>query len=333
MGCLTVMLTLRIRSIVWFATGIALTLIATLLVTQAWRVDAAPGDTDSTFVPVTPCRLFDTRPGEVPDGGKKSPLASGDGDALVQQVTGAVGDCVGIPAGATAVSMNVTIVNPTAQSNLRVFPDGVATPTVSNLNWLAGQSPTPNKVDVQLSPEGKIKLVNFNGTVDVIGDVVGYYINSTLKELADGLADANTKIALLEASEPFAIGGYVSPVIDLTLIPTSYVDVEVTAPVDGQVTVNYSTYVRNDVAGQRVLCAPYRSADIPDTVISASEQGIGFWETASAVGDQGSLSGTAIFEIAAGDTVSYSIACERQGGAGPASLRGRTMTAIFTPTL
>ena len=139
-----VLVTLRVRSLVWFATGVVLTLLATLLVSQAWRADAAPGDTDATFVPVTPCRLFDTRPGEPPSGGKKSPLSAGASNAMVQKVTGSVGNCVGIPSDAVAVSLNVTIVAPSAQSNLRVFPADVSAPVASNLNWLADQSPTPN---------------------------------------------------------------------------------------------------------------------------------------------------------------------------------------------
>jgi len=198
------MVTLRLRSIVWFATGAVLAVFATVLVTQAWQADAAPGDTDSTFVPVTPCRLFDTRPGQPPAGGVKSPLGAGNSNIRTQQVTGSIGNCVGIPAGATAISMNVTIVNPTAQSNLRIFPADAGLPTASNLNWLPGQSPTPNKVDVKLSPAGEINLFNQNGTVDVLADVVGYYTNSTLKELVASITDANAKIAALEAAGRYA---------------------------------------------------------------------------------------------------------------------------------
>ena len=39
----TVMVTLRLRSIVWFATGAVLAVFATVLVTQAWQADAAAG--------------------------------------------------------------------------------------------------------------------------------------------------------------------------------------------------------------------------------------------------------------------------------------------------
>jgi hypothetical protein len=182
--------TVRIRTLGWIATTIVLSVLCTLLVTQAWSVGAAPGDTDSTFVPITPCRLFDTRPGEAPAGPKKTPLSAGDANALTQQVTGVVGNCI-IPNTAVAVSMNVTIVNPTASSNLRVFPAGVPTPLVSNLNWSAGDAPTPNKVDVKLSTDGKLTFWNFSGNVDVLGDVVGYYISTSLKEISNLLNDTN----------------------------------------------------------------------------------------------------------------------------------------------
>ena len=327
--------TVRVRTVAWFATAIVLSILATLLVTQAWTADAAPGDTDSTFVPITPCRLFDYRPGE-PAGGTKTPLVAGS--PATQQVTGTVGNCTIPTTGVVGVAMNVTVVNGTAQSNLRLYPADAAEPLVSNMNWKAGDSATANKVDVKLSATGQIKLANFNGTVDVIGDIVGYYTNSSLKELAAGLAEANTKIAaseakiaVLEASEPFAVSNYNAPLQLLTEAPKSVVDVTVTAPVDGQVTVNYSTDIDNLILGQDSVCAPYRSTEIPTFTILNTAQGVGFWETATLItGDEGTVSGTAAFDIAAGTTVTYSLACYELGGDG--GVRGRTMTAIFTPT-
>jgi hypothetical protein len=57
-----------------------------------------------------------------------------------------------------------------------VFPANLSTPPLaSSLNWRAGAPPTPNKVDVQLSSAGAIKLYNLAGKVDVVADVVGYY--------------------------------------------------------------------------------------------------------------------------------------------------------------
>ena len=167
--------TIRVRTLAWFATAVVLSVVCTLVVMQAVNVLADSEDDGSTFVPIEPCRLFDFRPGFEPDGDKKTPLAAGAANIYTQQVTGPVGDCT-IPDDAVAVAMNVTVVNPTAQSNLRIYPANVeAVPEVSSLNWLPGQSATPNKVDVKLSPEGAIKLFNFNGSVDVLADVVGYY--------------------------------------------------------------------------------------------------------------------------------------------------------------
>ncbi len=56
------MMTIRVRSVAWFVTGSALALVVALLVTQAWSASASPGDSDATFVPLTTCRLVDTRP-------------------------------------------------------------------------------------------------------------------------------------------------------------------------------------------------------------------------------------------------------------------------------
>lgn len=135
---------------------------------------AISNDGGSIFVPITPCRLFDTRPAPSTVGPRSTKLDAGE--TYTQQVTGNNGQCTGIPADATAVAMNVTAVDTTAASYLTVFPaDGVTPPNSSNLNWIPGAPPTPNKVDVKLSPTGAIKLYNNVGTVNVLADVVGYY--------------------------------------------------------------------------------------------------------------------------------------------------------------
>jgi hypothetical protein len=47
------MVTLRLRSLVWFVTGALLAQVVGWVVMSAWRVDAAPGDVDTTTVPIT----------------------------------------------------------------------------------------------------------------------------------------------------------------------------------------------------------------------------------------------------------------------------------------
>lgn len=238
-----------------------------------------------------------------------------------QQVTGSVGNCV-IPSDAVAVAMNVTIVNPTARSNLRIFPADLTTvPTVSSLNWLPDQSPTPNKVDVRLSPDGQIRLFNAFGTVDVLADVVGYYTDATLSELG-------SRVTALEAAQPFALTDFSGSTVSLTGTAASYLDVTVTAPVDGDVVVNYSATMTNSEAGAENVCAPFPSTEIP-IGIGPSSQGAGLWQASGAAAN-GSVSGTRLFPMSAGETVTYSLACEEYGGDG--ALLGSTMTATFTPS-
>lgn len=125
----------------------------------------------SSFVPITPCRLLDTRATDQV-GERGTPL--GPEETFVTPVWGTHGKCT-IPTGATGVSLGVTITNPTAASYLTVFPADASKPLASHLNWLPGQAPTPNAVTAMLSDDGQLAVYNRAGTVDVIVDIVGYY--------------------------------------------------------------------------------------------------------------------------------------------------------------
>jgi hypothetical protein len=136
---------------------------------------ALPSNVASTgvFVPFTPCRLFDTRPAEQV-GLRRTALSAGD--IHVQDVVGTNGNC-DVPIGTTAVAMNVTSVNGTAPSFLTIWPSDVERPLASSLNWVPGEPPRPNKVDVKVSAAGRVSFYNDAGSVDVLADVVGYYTN------------------------------------------------------------------------------------------------------------------------------------------------------------
>lgn len=115
-----------------------------------------------------PDRLIDTRE-------TGSPFLGGTPRSL--QVTGAGAGYV--PAGATAVVLNVTSVNNTAGGFLTVYPGDVATtPNASNLNFVPGIV-IPNLVVSKLSPSGTINIANAAGSTDVIVDVLGYYVASS----------------------------------------------------------------------------------------------------------------------------------------------------------
>jgi hypothetical protein len=134
------------------------------------------------------------------------------------------------------------------------------------LNFSAGQAPVPNKVDVKLSPTGTIKLFNQNGTVSVLGDVVGYYTKSSLVELNTRLTALEASNAALQAGQPVAVHAHNASYVALTTTPTSVLNVVVTAPVAGQVTINWSSYTANFTVGAENACAPYLSTAIPGFV-------------------------------------------------------------------
>jgi len=117
------------------------------------------------YHPVTPTRLLDSRTAV---GGWPGPLAAGAPRVLQ------VGDVAGVPAGASAVVMNVTATNASKASFLTVHPGGSPAPATSNLNFGAGET-IANLVTVKLDAAGRVGFVNAVGTTDVVADLVGWY--------------------------------------------------------------------------------------------------------------------------------------------------------------
>ncbi len=81
---------------------------------------------------------------------------------------------LGIPAGVSAVVLNVTVTQPSTTSFLTAFPTGESRPGASNLNFTANQT-VPNLVVAKVGAGGKVSLYNALGTVHVIADVAGWY--------------------------------------------------------------------------------------------------------------------------------------------------------------
>ena len=126
---------------------------------------SAAGVTGSRFASLTPTRILDTRNGT---GAAQSPVASGA--TLALQVLGAGG----VPlTTVTAVTFNITVVNPTTAGYLTVFPGSSSQPKASNLNFVAGQT-LPNLVTVKVGTDGKVDIYSASGTTDLLADVVGY---------------------------------------------------------------------------------------------------------------------------------------------------------------
>lgn len=117
------------------------------------------------FYTVKPCRLFDSRA----SGG---PLTTG------APVTILAAAC-GIPPTARALSVNMTVVSPTASGVLNVYPANYPVPGTSELSFRAGTTRANGGV-IGASTAGVLAfkaraILEPGGTVDVILDVNGYF--------------------------------------------------------------------------------------------------------------------------------------------------------------
>ena len=123
-------------------------------------VSAAPVGA-SSFRGVSPTRLLDTR-----DSGK---AATGSYNPVL------IRGLAGVPNTATAVVLNVTVVNPGGEGYVTVFPWGDPTlPNTSNVNIQRSGQMVANLVTVRLGGDGRVGLYT-SIAADLLVDVFGYY--------------------------------------------------------------------------------------------------------------------------------------------------------------
>lgn len=267
-------------------------------------------DGESTYVPIDPCRLFDTR--STSRIGPQGPI--GPASAAEFQVTGTNGECT-IPLTATAISINVAAAVVTEQTNVRIYPADEPLTETAVLNPRPGDIPTSNKVDVELSPDGQIAIYNRFGGVDLVGDVLGYY-------RGDGLQDLETRVAALEGTRSFAqMATDDTATVGTTAQTIASLAME--APADGNVTVNMTANIVDANAGQATRCSI--------TTGSTLEAGVHrmIWESPGDDGDRSNISSTRMLAVSAGD-VTINLVCDHEPG-GTSEVTQTVMTAIFTP--
>jgi hypothetical protein len=121
-----------------------------------------------TFVPLSPARLLDTRPQYSDSDGFSSKVRAR------QTITLQVSGRGGVPAGASAVAVNVGITNAEGTSVLTVYPANASRPLASTMNFVKGET-VANMAVVKLSDTGRIAIYQGFAASDVFMDVVGYY--------------------------------------------------------------------------------------------------------------------------------------------------------------
>lgn len=170
-----------------------------LLVDVSGWYAGGSSDVPGAFTALTPSRLLDTREGVgapaamVPAGGR---------------VTFQVTDRAGVPLGAGAVVLNVTVTRPLAAGHVTAYPAGGTLPTASNLNFVRGQT-VANAVTVKLGDGGWVTLANgAAGEVHLLADVAGWFSATSAEQpaTAPGAFTSTAPVRLLDTRDGTGTG-------------------------------------------------------------------------------------------------------------------------------
>jgi hypothetical protein len=119
------------------------------------------------FVPITPCRIADTRNATGPFGGPGLPRQTSRDFAIPASPCG-------IPSAAVAYSLNVAVVPSASLGFLTLWPAGQSQPLVATLNSIDGRIKS-NAAIVPAGLNGAISVFVTDAT-DVILDINGYFV-------------------------------------------------------------------------------------------------------------------------------------------------------------
>ncbi|HEX7134265.1 MAG TPA: hypothetical protein VF228_16930 [Iamia sp.] len=168
-----------------------------VLAAQPTPRDTGAGITETEFVPLPGCRLYDTRQGQ---GG--SPIGAGNfrilkvkgPETISGQYAGQggkAGGC-GVPVAAVAIEATVTAVSPAGTGYLRLWPSGSTETTSTFLNYIRNFNPSNTGAlaicNVSCGVASDLRVRAFGSATHVAIDVQGYYV----KPLAAIVTSAGT---------------------------------------------------------------------------------------------------------------------------------------------
>jgi len=297
-----------------FTAGLAVALVA-VVVFRSWRADAYPGDTnnDMTFVPITPCRVIDTRP--LPDNvGGRSTLGAGSTMTVQPYEQRCVYSVIPPGLSLHAVALNVTAIDATKPTYLTIWQTGQPRPLASSLNPWPGEPPTPNKVDVGVGVGG-FDVYNAFGEVDLVIDVIGFYTPISLMSLRSRVTALESAGVKPQAKSFYNGSALTNQVLDVE--PVMTLDLPIPGP--GTVIVNSNATVLEPDVGETVMCF----LGHPDQALGGLQPS--FSQVFVSTGSYGTLAGT-IGSHEQGAT-KYQLKCQSSNGA---TVVYATMTATWT---
>jgi hypothetical protein len=142
-------------------------------------VKLAGTPTAGSFVAIAPQRAYDSRIAAYTPSGLLAPNTSRVVSvANGHNAAGAVTLANAVPAGATAVQINLTAADPTDRNFLAVAPGDATATSTSLLNWNLGVTQIANSITVKLDASRQLKVFcgDQAGSTQFIVDVFGYYI-------------------------------------------------------------------------------------------------------------------------------------------------------------
>lgn len=271
----------------------------------------------AVFIPITPCRLVDTRAGS---GVLPRNTPFGSGEIYTINAHGDNGQCRDIPADATALSLNVTSLAASTLTYFTFWPTGTLQPNASSLNPAPGQPPTPNAVITDISPAGQFNIFNERGTIGAIIDINGYYVDHNHDDRYYTEAEVAARVDAAKSITVYAGGEQNLP---LTSTAAVYRTVTIVPPVGGKVIATSSGYVLSPTTSAYVArCSISTTPFLQGQAIQYAEPGGGFYLSEV-------ISGVRGFDVVAGVPLTVNFVCDVVLGA--ARLNNSWLTATFTP--
>lgn len=141
-----------------------------------WRQVTGPS-TAGAFTAVNPTRVYDSRLGSGPGtgritGGQERVTSVANG---IDALTGSVSVPGLVPAGATAIQYNLTVVETSGSGFLQVSPSDVTGVTSSSINWYQSNQIVANGLVVRLGGDRQVRTSAGGGSTHYVIDVLGYY--------------------------------------------------------------------------------------------------------------------------------------------------------------
>jgi hypothetical protein len=176
---------------------------------------------EDEFVPIEPCKLFNTATSKkIAAGTKRRFYVSADAATIKHQ---GGSDC-NIPEHAAAVHLSLTASGSPTNGYLKVFASDSTEPAVRSMSFLAG-GPITSEFTTRIGADGKIAITATGGTVHVIGAVDGYYIPQMHGMIAPGgviFSGTNRIVGAANPSDGVYVVTFDTPITYCTPVVTPY---------------------------------------------------------------------------------------------------------------